>query len=106
GRSAVAAFKGLSGASPSGLIFGTDGDGQDDPAEFNICMGMGLALNLETPNVKVSGNFINVFPNGTGFLDLLAITLLDGQGIEAIQNRAGDNMVNGTDGDGAVDGHR
>jgi hypothetical protein len=103
GRSAVAAFKGDGGASASGLIFGTDGDGQNDPAEFNICMGMGLAINLQTPNVKIAGNFINVFPNGTRFLDLTTITLLDGEGIEAIENGAADNMVIGTDGDGVGD---
>src|SRR5436190_16560551 len=100
GRSAVAAFKGDGVASASGLIFGTDGDGQNDPAEFNICMGMGLAINLETPNVKVAGNFINVFPNGTSFLDLSSIMLLDGGGIEAIQNGSADNMIIGTEGDG------
>src|SRR6266581_4763775 len=90
GRSAVAAFKDTSGAAASGLVFGTDGDGQNDPAEFNICIGMGLAINLETPNVKVAGNFINVFPNGTSFLDLSTITVLDGGGIEAIQNSSAD----------------
>src|SRR5882724_1062539 len=103
GRSAVATSKGDGGASASGLIFGTDGDGQNDPAEFNICMGMGLAINLQTPNVKIAGNFINVFPNGTRFLDLTTITLLDGGGIEAIENRAADNMVIGTEGDGVGD---
>ena len=103
GRSALAAFKGDGGASASGLIFGTDGDGQNDPAEFNICMGMGLAINLQTPNVKIAGNFINVFPSGTRFLDLTTITLLDGYGIEAIENSAADNMVIGTEGDGVSD---
>jgi len=103
GRSAVAAFKDADGASASGLIFGTDGDGQNDPAEFNICIGMGLAVNLQTPNTKIAGNFINVFPNGTRFLDVSTITLLDGQGIEAIQNGAADNMVIGTEGDGVGD---
>src|SRR2546427_2457153 len=103
GRSAVAAFKDNSGASASGLVFGTDGDDQNDPAEFNISIGMGLAINLETPNVKVAGNFINVFPNGTSFLDLATITLLDGGGIEAIQNGSADNMVIGTEGDGVGD---
>ncbi len=102
GRSAVAS-KGNGGASASGLIFGTDGDGQNDPAEFNICMGMGLAINLQTPNVKIAGNFINVFPNGTRFLDLSTITLLDGEGIEAIENGAADNMIIGTEGDGVSD---
>ena len=103
GRSAVAAFKDNSGTSASGLVFGTDGDGQNDPAEFNISIGMGLAINLETPNVKVAGNFINVFPNGTKFLDLTTITLLDGGGLEAIENVAADNMIIGTEGDGVSD---
>jgi len=103
GRSSVAAFKDDSGASASGLIFGTDGDGQNDPAEFNISMGMGLAVNLDTPNIKVAGNFFNVFPNGTNFLDLSTITLFDGGGLEAIQNSAADNMIIGTDGDGVSD---
>ncbi|PYM12552.1 MAG: hypothetical protein DME18_11155, partial [Verrucomicrobia bacterium] len=103
GRSSVASFKGDNGASSSGLVFGTDGDGQNDPAEFNISMGMGIAIHLETPNVKVAGNFINVFPNGTRFLDLSTIVLLDGEGIEAIENGAADNMVIGTDGDGVSD---
>ncbi len=103
GRSAVAAFKDAGGASASGLVFGTDGDGQNDPAEFNISMGMGLALNLETPDVKVAGNFINVFPNGTTFPNLSTIAIHDGQGIEAIQNGAADNMIIGTDGDGVGD---
>ena len=103
GRSAVAAFKDDSGANASGLIFGTDGDGQNDPAEFNVCIGMGLAINLQTPNVKVAGNFINVFPNGTRFLDLSTITPLDGGGIEAIEDGAADNMIIGTEGDGVSD---
>jgi len=103
GRSAVASFKGVNGASASGLVFGTNGDGQNDEAEFNISMGMGLAIHLETPNVKVSGNFINVFPNGTTFLDLSTIVILDGEGIEAIENGSGDNMVVGTDGNGTGD---
>ena len=103
GGSAVAGFLGEGGAGASGLVFGTDGDGQNDPAEFNITMAQGIALNLETPNVKVAGNFFNVFPNGTTFLDLSSLTILDGGGIEAIENGAADNMVIGTDGDGRAD---
>ena len=102
GGSAVAAFKGVDGASASGLVFGTDGDGQNDAAEFNISMAQGIALNLETPNVKVAGNFFNVFPGGTRFLDLSSLNILDG-GIEAIENGAADNMIIGTDGDGKAD---
>src|SRR5207248_626735 len=103
GGAAVAAFIGDGGASASGLIFGTDGDDQGDPAEFNISMAMGIALNLETPNVKVAGNLFNVFPNGTNFVDLFTLTILDGGGIEAIENGAADNMIIGTDGDGKGD---
>jgi len=103
GRSAVAAFAGDGGATASGLIFGTDGDGRSDRAEFNISIEMGLALNLQTPNVKVAGNFINVFPDGTRFPDLSTISLQDGEGVEAIENGAADNMIIGTDGDGKSD---
>src|SRR3989442_7349058 len=81
GRSAVAALKDNSGASASRLVFNTDGDGQHDPAEFDICMGMVLAIHLDTANAEVAGNVINVFPNGTSFLDLSTIFLLDGLGI-------------------------
>ena len=103
GRSAVAALRPDSGVGAAGLVFGTDGDGQNDPAEFNISVGMGLALNLAAPDTKVAGNFFNVFPNGTKFLDLSTIALLDGFGIEAIENRGADNMIIGTDGDGVSD---
>ena len=40
GGSSVASFKGDGGAASSGLIFGTDGDGTNDVAEFNVSVGM------------------------------------------------------------------
>ncbi len=103
GSSAVASFKGDGGSTSSGLIFGTDGDGVRDVAEFNVCIGMQLALNLETPNVKVSGNYINVFPNGVTFFNVGALADSLGTTVESIENGDGDNMVIGTDGDGFSD---
>ncbi|MHB8521780.1 MAG: hypothetical protein ACYDH9_13605 [Limisphaerales bacterium] len=100
GRSSVAAFAGDNGAMASGMVIGTNGDGTNDVAEFNVHAGMGLAINLETPNVKVSGNFINVLPDGRTFFD--GSTLNVGT-IEAIENGRADNMVIGTDGDGVSD---
>ncbi len=104
GRSAVASFKGEGGATGTGLVFGTDGDGLNDVAEFNISMGMQIAINLETPNVKVSGNYINVFPNGVTFLNVDALAFNEGTDVESIENGAGHNMIIGTDGDGVSDG--
>src|SRR5438132_9302923 len=62
-----------------------------------------ISLNLGAPNVKAAGNFFNIFPDGTNFPDLSTITLPDGFGIEAIENRSADNMIIGTDGDGVSD---
>ena len=69
---AVAAYRFRDGGDvySQGLIFGTDGDGVNDVAEFNIVLGMNIALSLELPNTKISGNYFNVFPSGTNFLDI------------------------------------
>lgn len=107
GRSSVASFRGSindADVFSSDMVIGTDGDGTDDRAEFNIHVGMGLAIHLQTPDVKVFGNFINVLPDGSFFGGLLA----DGSAvpdfdIEAIENGAPENMVIGTDGDGIGD---
>jgi hypothetical protein len=103
GRSAVASFKGDGGTQSSGLVFGTDGDGVNDVAEFNVCVGLALAIHLETSNVKVSGNYINVFPDGLTFFDTQGLANDKGIDVEAIENGEGHNMVIGTDGDGISD---
>ena len=106
GRAAVAAFRhqeaGVSSYS-SHLVVGTDGDGVNDEGEFNVIIGMGLALALELPNAKISGNYINVFPDGNTFFDVG--TLSDEIGpIESFENgRSPDHTVIGTDGDGVSD---
>jgi len=96
----------------AGLVFGTDGDGTNDVAEFNITCGMHITIAIQAPNVKISGNYINVFPNGLSFVDveqvhndLLALGLNgDDTSVEFIENgRVCDNSVIGTDGDGKSD---
>lgn len=99
GRASVASFRGLNGINSSGLVIGTNGDGQNDRAEFNIHTQMGLAIHLETPNVRVSGNYINVMPDGVTFVDLTT----DAFEHEAIENGFGLNMLIGTNGDGVSD---
>ncbi len=101
---AVAAFVGSETVHSSGMIIGTDGDGINDPAEFNVMIAMTLAIVIEAPNLKVSGNYINVFPDGVTFFDVgnLAVSL----GITVESFEAGgvcDNAVIGTDGNGVGD---
>jgi hypothetical protein len=91
-----------------GLVFGTDGDGTADMAEFNIAMGMRIALALELPDARVSGNYLNVFPDGKTFLDLETLyTEVSGLGIDTLETfengRVTDNTVIGTNGDGLSD---
>lgn len=96
GRASAASFKGEGGAASSGMIIGTNGDGANDRGEFNVHVGMGLAIHLETPDVRVSGNFINILPDGK--------TILPAEEVgEAIENGAGANMIIGTNGDGVSD---
>jgi hypothetical protein len=99
-RSAVAAFPGDNATTASGMVIGTDGDGTNDVAEFNVLDGLEVAVNLQTPNVKVAGNLINVLPDGRTFYDGSALGLGT---ITAIENGQADNMVIGTDGDGVSD---
>ncbi|HMO65036.1 MAG TPA: hypothetical protein PKE47_07415, partial [Verrucomicrobiota bacterium] len=69
GRSAVANFRDAATdpgrilyASP--LTIGVDGDGYGDVGEGNIAIGHGIAFHLQTPDTRLSGNRINVFPDG------------------------------------------
>ncbi|MFN0068645.1 MAG: hypothetical protein ACKVYV_13540 [Limisphaerales bacterium] len=102
GRSAVASFRDGDIYS-SGLTFGVDGDGYGDAGEANVSVGMGLAVHLETPDARVSGNYLNVFPDRS-FFDAATVPFYDDKGdIEAIENGKGDNMLIGTDGDRVSD---
>jgi hypothetical protein len=99
----VAAFVGSETVHSSGMIIGTDGDGINDPAEFNVMIGMTLAIVIEAPNLKVSGNYINVFPDGKTFFDVGTLAGVT-HSVESFE--AGgvcDNAVIGTDGNGVGD---
>jgi len=114
GRASVATF--LNGTEDaSGLVIGTNGDGVDDRAEFNIHAAMSLACHLQTPNVKVSGNYVNVLPGGNTFVDVNAVAReigavqdpgnpdADPATVEFFENANCTNVVIGIDGNGVAD---
>src|SRR5688572_26576359 len=109
--SAVAAFRWRIGGDvySDGLVFGTDGDGFDDRSEFNVALGLRIALALELPRARVSGNYVNVFPNGNTFVDIDNIyaqqVAVAGEGtVEFFENgRFAHNTIIGTDGNGVSD---
>ncbi len=117
GRSAVASFddSDKSGETGSyyqgyswGAVIGVDGDGTGDRAEHNVMVGNELAIHLQTPGVQVSGNWINILPDGAAFLSPLDPTFaLDANNdpltIEAVENGKGDGMLIGTDGNSISD---
>jgi hypothetical protein len=116
--SAVAAFRWRIGGDvySGGLTVGTDGDGTNDQAEFNIIMGGRISLAIEAPDLRISGNYVNVYPDGNHFLDLDANYQLwqdaftaggsdpSDVTIENFENgRVADNTLVGTDGNGVSD---
>lgn len=121
--SAVAAFRYRTGGDvySAGCTVGTDGDGVNDRAEFNVMLGGRITLAMEAPDLRVSGNYVNVFPNGVDFLDLdanyqLWVDVYEAAAaggadvdpgdvtIENLENgRVADNTTIGTDGDGVSD---
>ncbi len=54
----------------SDLTVGTDSDGDQDLAEFNIFCGLRLSLALELPYAITAGNYFNVLPDGKTFLNV------------------------------------
>jgi len=106
---AIAAFRFNNGDGTfnysEGLVAGTDGDGVTDRGEFNVATGCHITFALELPGARVSGNYVNVFPNGTNFVDIDAISaLIDDESVEFLENgRAAHNMIVGTDGNGVSD---
>jgi hypothetical protein len=117
--SAVAAFRhrvSVNGANVdtfSGqLTFGTDSDGRNDAGEFNIATGMHIALAMELPYARTSGNYFNVLADGTTFVapDTIYQAQLDSGrdgGDSSVENyENGRNTVGsviGTDGNGVND---
>ncbi|HKX63407.1 MAG TPA: hypothetical protein VJS65_16225, partial [Verrucomicrobiae bacterium] len=116
--SAVASFRWRIGGDiySSGATVGTDGDGTQDRSEFNVILGGRIAMAMELPNLRISGNFVNVYPDGNTFLDIDASYQLwrdaftaggsdpDDATIENFENgRVADNTQVGTDGNGVSD---
>jgi hypothetical protein len=104
GRAAVASFKWDNAITSEGLWVGTDSDGFGDVAEHNLITGQLLAIHLETPFTRVSGNRFNYLPDGSVF-DYSKVPGYLGQfsDMEAIENGRGHFMLIGTDGDGIND---
>ena len=96
-----------------GLTFGTDGDGNGDVQEFNVVVGAHIALGIEAPNLRVSGNYINVFPDGLTFANVEAVlegyTSLQDADIDTVEfmenGRLTENTIIGTNGDNRSDGN-
>ncbi len=97
----------------SGLTAGTDGDGVADVQEFNVVLGAGNAFGIEAPDLRISGNYVNVFPDGLTFVDIEAVlqTYMTAsnnkiESVEFFENgRSCANTVIGTNGDGKSDGN-
>ncbi|HWB05951.1 MAG TPA: hypothetical protein VG796_23215 [Verrucomicrobiales bacterium] len=101
-RSAIASFK-WDTFNSAGLVFGNDGDGNGDRGEGNLCVAQRLAVHLQTPAVRVSGNWFNVFPDGTMLNPATQGLALEDGSMEAIENGDGTGMIIGTDGNGTGD---
>jgi hypothetical protein len=102
-RSAVASFKWDDATTSEGLIIGTNGDGVDDRGEFNVMVGNLLAIHLETPNTRVSGNYINILPDGRVWDQSIEQIPLPSGDYECFENGRGHDNIIGTNGDGVSD---
>lgn len=115
---AVAAFRYRIGGDvfSFGATMGTDGDGVNDRAEFNVVVGTRDAFPLELPGARISGNYVNVFQDGLHFVDLdenfakwraafeVGGSDPDDVAIENYENgRVTEGTVIGTNGDGVSD---
>lgn len=90
----------------SGIVIGVPVGATDAPGDFNVFCGIpAIPVIIEGENLRFSGNFFNVFPDGlrdyNPALDGLFGTF---EGNIEI-GRAGNNTVIGVDGDGVNDEH-
>lgn len=115
--SAVAAFT-ESGVFSANCIIGTDGDGVNDRAEFNVMVGSRIAMALHVPGARIAGNYVNVFPDGLHFADIDEIYVKWIKAYEGVHGTNATNMASvenlengdstansviGTNGDGVSD---
>jgi hypothetical protein len=105
-RDAVTGFQGPSGHFINGTTVGVEKTATDTSAarsRLNIIVGEFIPIILEGDNERISGNFLNVFPDG--LTDYNANSSLPPNDLDAFIEigRRGNNCVVGTDGDGIND---
>ncbi|MBM3845290.1 MAG: hypothetical protein FJ405_03255 [Verrucomicrobia bacterium] len=94
---AVAAFGSL-----GGHVVGTNGDGVDDHAEFNVIVAHAIGLMFEdTGDISVAGNFIGVMPDGVTMPSEEIRQSLEGDAVEGAGLSG--QVVIGTNSDGIAD---
>jgi hypothetical protein len=104
-QDAVTGFQGAGESFPNNIVVGVEKNAPDAATargQFNIIVGEYIPFGLEGSGQRISGNFINVFPDGV--TDYFS----DGSPGHDLQafieiGRSGDNLVIGTDGDGNND---
>ena len=104
-RDAVAAFRSFNTNLVNNTVIGVGNalSASAARAQFNVIVGEFIPIILEGQGHRISGNFMNVFPDG--MTDYNVTSTNDPYNIEAFIEigRRGDNVVIGTDGDGVND---
>ncbi len=104
-QDAVTGFQGAGESFPNGIVVGVEKNAPDAATargQFNVIVGEYIPLSLEGRDQRISGNFINVFPDGVTDYNCDG---LDDHTLQAFIEigRSSDNLVLGTDGDGHND---
>jgi hypothetical protein len=104
-KDAVTGFQGPSGTFINGTVVGvskTASNAAAARAQFNVIVGMFIPIIIEGRGQRISGNFLNVLPDGVHDYN---VDGTDPRDIEAFIEigRIGDNAVIGVDGDGVND---
>ncbi len=89
--------------SGGGQVIGTDGNGVNDRAEFNVIVAQNVNVLVEggSANCRVSGNFIGVMPDGLSIIPPAALEAIS-EG-DAFEGDGADNLIFGTDANGIAD---
>lgn len=102
-RDAVTGFQGPTGHFINGTVIGvekTAATTAEARSQFNIIIGEFIPIILEGDNHRISGNFLNVYPDGLTDYNANAPEMLEAF-IEI--GRRANNTILGTDGDGVND---
>lgn len=90
----------------SNVTVGVPKNAANAPAEFNVLCGIpAIPVIIEGQNLRFSGNFFNVFPDGLRDYNPALDGLLGTFEGNIEVGRAGNNTVIGVDGDGVNDAH-